>query len=269
MLSDEEFRKILDFFDRSWEGYRKIRRGVKKRLWRHMEEINCHTVDAYLKAMAIRTELRAACEEELSVTISRFFRDLQVWEYLQKSFLPELIHRFPGGLNAWSAGCASGEEPYTLSIVWESLKNSTASFFKDLDILATDINAFNLQRAKEGIYPGSSLKEVPESARQRWFKKLPSSKLWKIDPYLQKRICWQSHQLLDKPPRDIFHLILLRNNLLTYYQGNRLKAAFDEVLNVLAPGGILVTGTREQLPQTNQSLKQDVSLPWVYHKGSA
>lgn len=267
MLSDEEFRRLLDALDRPWAGFRKIRKGVKKRVRRHMEQHGCTTIDAYLELLEKNPTFRNECEVCLRVIISRFYRDRRLWEHLEKHVLPELLDRFPKGLTAWSAGCANGEEPYSLAIVWETL---TAFGMPSplLRILATDADAECLKRAETGRYPLSSLKEVPDAMKSRWFRKVPGSHQWQIDPLLKKYIDWQAHDLLAPPPDNAFNLILLRNNLLTYYQGDVLQIALKGITQAIVPGGILILGSHEQLP-SGLPFSRAADCPWTYHARNA
>jgi chemotaxis protein methyltransferase CheR len=260
MLNDEDFRHLLAHLDRPWAGFRKIRKGVKKRVRRHMETLACTDIEPYLHYIKTEPRVRADCERCLMVTISRFYRDRRLWDHLQTRRLPELATRFPAGLHAWSAGCARGEEPYSLSMVWEE----TAANLRpppELHILATDADALCLEQARKGVYQPSSLKELPEPLRKRWFRE---GKQARIDPALQNRIDWHPHQLLDEPPDRRFHLILLRNNLLTYYQGPRLQTALTRILEHLVPGGLLILGSHEKLPAGFEYMERDKGCPWVY-----
>lgn len=266
MLSDEEFRRLLDVLDRPWAGFRKIRKGVKKRVRRHMERLECSTLEAYLELMKKNASIRNECEACLRVTISRFYRDRRLWDHLEKRILPELMNRFPGGVTAWSAGCANGEEPYSLAMVWETLIASGTES-PPLQILATDANAECLERAKAGRFPMSSLKEVPDALKSRWFRKFPGSRQWQIDPFLKKHIKWQVHDLLDPPPLGEYHLILLRNNLLTYYQGPCMQNAVASITRSLVPRGVLILGSHEHL-WPGLPLTRDTVCPWIYYKVS-
>jgi chemotaxis protein methyltransferase CheR len=209
-------------------------------------------------------ETAAECQQYLTVTISRFFRDRRLWDYLQERVLPGLIQRFPGRLAAWSAGCANGEEPYTLAMIWEALAAALPAA-PALEILATDAEPACILRAEAGQYPKSSFKEMPESLRKRWFRKMPGSRLWQIDPYLRARVHLEVHQLLEAPPAECFHLILLRNNLLTYYQGPAMVAAMERIAAALAKGGVLVVGSHERTPLLNTALTRDPECPWLYN----
>ena len=263
MLSDEDFKLLLDHLNRPWAGFRKIRKGVKKRVRRHMTEIGCAAVNDYLQLLDQDPEALTECEHRLLVTISRFYRDRLLWDHLQASLLPALARRFPDGMHVWSAGCGRGEEPYSLSMVWEE---TAAALFPapELRIVATDADPVNLEQAMEGIYPPSSLKEIPEHARQRWFHKARGRGQLKIDAHLRTRIDWHVHQLLAPPPRDSFHLILLRNNLLTYYQGAQLKNALAQIIACLPAGGRLILGSHERLPTQFSQMARDPQCPWVY-----
>lgn len=263
MLSDDDFRLLLDRLDRPWSGFRKVRKSVKKRLRRHMENLQCLTIEDYLRRIGADPAARGECEQRMIVTISRFFRDRRLWDQLQTRILPSLAARFPYGLAAWSAGCANGEEPYSLSMIWEAAEASMPEPV-DLRILATDAQPSCLQRAREGCYPVSSLKQVPEGFKKQWFQKAPGSRRWRIDGRLSERIRWQVHQLLEPPPQGEFHIILLRNNLMTYYRGERLQTAFNSILDHLADGGAIILGSHEQLPANHPPLTREPSCPWVY-----
>lgn len=264
MLSDDDFRTLLAHFDLPWAGYRKVRKGVKKRIWRQMQEAGCGDIHSYLVLVEQRQDVRARCRHCLLVTISRFFRDRRLWDYLHAHLLPELKKLFPAGLNAWSAGCAGGEEPYSLAMVCADLAREREP--GPLHIKATDANPECLERARCGIYGAGSLKEVPDELRQRFFVSLPK-KLWAIDPHLRDRIDWELHNLLEEPPRSPlgpFHIILLRNNLLTYYQGAVLQAALERIIHTIAPGGLLILGSHERLPAVSLPFRRDDNCPWVY-----
>jgi chemotaxis protein methyltransferase CheR len=173
MLSDNEFGLLLEHLNRPWAGFRKVRKGVKKRLRRHMTETGCSTLEQYLTRMDRQPEVRADCERCLRVTISRFFRDRQLWQALKADVLPRLVSRFPSPLRIWSAGCAGGEEPYSLAMVWNA-----AALNKKPYLLATDAGEDCLQRARAGSYGPGSLKEVPAAMVSTYFYN--SCILWQI-----------------------------------------------------------------------------------------
>ena len=183
-----------------------------------------------------------------------------LWPHLKARVLPHLARRFCPLLRIWSAGCACGEEAYSLAMVWNELGRPC-----DLHLLASDMGADCLQRARAGIYGRGSLRGVPEALRLRYFDGRKGERQFVLRQHLLPPVRWQVHDLLGEPPDDIpRHLFLLRNNLLTYYRGADLRAAFARILSVLAPGGCLVIGSHEQLPFSDVSLKRDTDCPWVY-----
>lgn len=259
MLSDNEFRQLLEALNRPWAGYRKVRKGVKKRVRRHMERLGCNTVETYLQQLALSPEEKAICEENLLVTISRFFRDRRLWQVLNERLLPRLIQTFEAPIRIWCAGCACGEEPYSLAIVWSSIENSPT-----LELLATDTQSVCLDRAQKGVYGRSSLKEVRGELRDAYFISRRGGRSFQIKTNRLPPIQWQRHNLFDPPPHGPFQMIFLRNNLLTYHQGPLLRAVFDRIVRKLTPGGYLVAGSHEKLPSSTHSLIRDPDCPWVY-----
>lgn len=260
MLSDNEFRILLDQLDRPWAGYRKVRKGVKKRLRRHMLELGCVSLGPYLDRLIRDPKARAACENCLRVTISRFFRDRQLWHTLRSRILTDLVQRFPPPIRIWSAGCASGEEAYSLAMTWNELGRPSR-----LDLLATDTGSICLERARAGVYTRTSLNEVPGEIREKYFDPRKGARQFLIRSKRLPPIRWRHHDLLAPvPENDPFHMILLRNNLLTYYQGPEQRDAFARIAACLAPAGFMVTGAHERPPESDATLIRDDHCPWVY-----
>ena len=264
MLSDTEFKVILDYFNRSWKGYRKVRKGVKKKIRRHMQVLDCSNIEDYLTVIASDQDQKKITESCLLVTISRFFRDCQLWECLAETILPELVRNFPDRIRVWSVGCACGEEAFSLSILWHRL-TAQATIDTKMDILATDVNPVCLEKAQKGWYGKSSLKEVDASILETYFKKIPSSHQYEVCSCAKQLIRWQTHDLFISLCEGPFQIILLRNNLLTYHHGKDTDEAFQLILDNLIPGGYIVTGSHEKLPPIFiGSFKRNKHCPLVY-----
>jgi chemotaxis protein methyltransferase CheR len=263
MLNDDEFRRVLEHLDRPWSGFRKVRKGVKKRLRRHMQSLQCESIEAYLRILDRQPETRAACEQHLIVTISRFFRDHRLWASLRDRILPQWVASLRGPMRAWSAGCANGEEPYSLAILWEE-----ATTDRPLMVTATDASSQCLARAQAAIYDRSSLKQVPEDLRIKYFKQTPAGRRFALKPLLKSKIQWQQRDLFDDPLPERFHLVFLRNNLLTYYRGPAQVRAFEQIARTLLQGGYLIVGSHEHPPPTGLDLSRDDTCPWIYQRTS-
>ena len=165
----------------------------------------------------------------------------------------------------WSAGCACGEEVYSFKIIWDLLSNDYLHV-PNLEVLATDINPIYLDRARAGIYPSSSLKEVTKEFRSGYFKQKGGKKLFEVKASLKMGITWKNHHLLSDPPGSEYDIIFLRNNVLTYYQERLKKRAFRNVLESLAPCGILVLGSHETIPFETSDLTGVTPYSYVFRK---
>ena len=263
-MDDQPFYQLLQHFGLSPRGYRKVRKGVKKRLHRHMQRLGCHRMEDYLLALDKDREYRLEFAQLITVSISRFFRDRALWETLETRILPDVMAKHRGTVRAWSAGCACGEEAYSLKIVWEELKGRF-EFSPDLQILATDISPLYLDKARAGRYPPSSLREVSEEVRSRYFATLNGGNQYSISPSIKNGLLWKEHDLLCDPPGCEFHLIFLRNNLLTYYENELREPAFRKILDSLAPGGFLMIGSHEK-PPFIPNLHPFGRYPYVFRK---
>ena len=264
-MNDEQFRQLLTFFELSWSGFRKVRKGVKKRVARHMQSLDCRRMEDYIQILRDSPDSRVQCERLMSVSISRFFRDRQFWLFLEQSILPGLLQRKPCNIRIWSAGCAFGEEVYSFKIIWERLR-SRIDRLPDAHVLATDRIPEYIARAQIGVYTASSVKNVPEDLLQVFFHKLPGRKGYQVRHIIKSGIIWKVHHLLTAPPGSNFTLIFLRNNLLTYYRDELKINALKNILSCLSPGGFLVIGAHEALPVDPPDLLPVAPLPFVYQK---
>jgi chemotaxis methyl-accepting protein methylase len=252
-MNDQQFRQLLNNLGLSWDGYRKVRRGVKKRICRHMHKLGCRTMQEYFFALDQNQDARQDCERLMTVSISRFFRDHGLWQALETEVLPTIIKENRRRVKVWSAGCACGEEVYSLKILWHILGGRLQGL-PELEIWATDMNPVYLNKARTGIYPRSSLKEVPEAFRALYFSPGAKEQTYAVAERLKKGIEWRGHSLLFDPPGTGFQLVFLRNSLLTYYEDKLKWIAFHKVLDSLAQSGFLIIGVHEKMPPWVQGL---------------
>jgi len=249
-MDDPQFRQLLKFFNLSWKGYRKVRKGVKKRIARHMQTLDCRRIERYLQILATDKTAQNACLDLLTVSISRFYRDRRVWTVLEENILPDLISRHPERIRIWTAGCARGEEVYSLKMAWAELDLETAARSR-LEIVATDMNSDYLARAQEGVYNRGSVRELTAQQLGRHFKSSRGGRRLSILPELKTHISWACQDLVaEQAPSGLFDIIFLRNNLLTYYRDPQKSAAFARVTARLGRNGILIIGAHERLPDT-------------------
>jgi chemotaxis protein methyltransferase CheR len=262
-VDDQQFARLLKYFGYSWKGYRKVRKGVKKRISRHMQELECRDVDEYLDRIESNPEALAACRRRMTVPISRFFRDLRLWEVLFDRVLPELADNERGKehIDVWCAGCAGGEETYSFKILWKEFGGGHA--VPDLKIVATDVNPDHLKRAKEGVYTRGSLREVIEEREKKWFDQIKKDH-FSVKPNLKEKITWQAHDLLGDEAPGRFHMVFLRNNLLTYYDQKMIVNPLARVTAAMHDGGFLIIGSKESMPEIDAIRPYDRC---IYRKG--
>jgi chemotaxis protein methyltransferase CheR len=264
-MDDIQFQKLLDYLGYSWAGYRKVRKGVKKRIRRHMQRLGCGDINVYLNILAHRTDSRQECELLMTVSISRFFRDRPLWEMLEHRWIPDIISKNPMSMTVWSAGCACGEEVYSFKMIWEHLKKRLGSL-PPLEVLATDRHPQYIGRAQRGIYNRSSLREVDAATAAAFFERRKGSKQFVIKDELKSSIRWEIRHLLHDPPDSVFNLIFLRNNILTYCRQKDQIRALEGIIDHLQPAGLLIIGCREVLPFEVGTLVPTAEFPYVFLK---
>lgn len=241
-----------------WSGFRKVRRLVCKRIERRRAALGLPDIMAYrqhLEATASEwDELRGLC----TIPISRFCRDRGVFEALERIVLPQLAVRAAdcgrGVVECWSAGCASGEEPYSLSMLWQLCVPASRTAIA-LRILATDIDSVLLARAAKACYPKSALKEVPESWRSAAFESRGGQ--YCLRERFRRPVTFARQDLLRAMPEGPFDLILCRNAAFTYLERPMQHRIAGQFAARLRPGGVLVIGIHEELP-TDAALL----VPW-------
>ncbi len=262
-MHDDQFRQLLDEFNFSWSGYRKVRKSVKKRISRHMQELHCSSMMAYLDLIRHNTEVRQDCELRMTVSISRFFRDKQLWVGLEDDIIPGILKRHPKRLSIWSAGCARGEEVYSLKIVWHRL-SQTYRNLPVLNITGTDKHPDYINKARAGEYTKGSLKEVTTELRDRYFNIRKGGHRFDVKLFVKADIDWKVQDIFVAPPGSGFDIIFLRNNLLTYYKEPLKEEGLGVVVKALAPRGWLIVGSHEKVPAIAKQLRRHHSIPWAY-----
>ena len=205
-----------------------------------------------------------------SASISRFYRDHSVFEYLEHNMFPELISNAHSGgnqhLSVWSAGCSKGEEPYSLSIVWNLLFSNNNKDLK-CKILATDTLKSSIYFAQKGVYSSSSLSDLPIKYKEHCFNLIKGS--WHIKDQYRNSVNFSQQDMKETIPFGPFDLILCRNVAFTYFNPGLQRQIIDKVRCALRPGGFLVIGNTESLPHSSPGWEQlDPTLP-VYQNESS
>ncbi len=231
-----------------WPGFRRVRRQVCRRVAGRVRELGLPDLASYRTFLESQPAEWEVLDRLCRVTISRFYRDRAVWEALAREVLPALGPE----PRAWSAGCASGEEAYTLALLWE------------LRIVATDVDEAVLRRARAGVYAAGSLKKLPPELRDRGF--LPEGVRWKIRPEIAACVSFLRHDVRAGAPDGPFDLVLCRNLAFTYFDEELQCDVAATLASALRPGGALVVGAHERLPDGATGFEPWPAVPHVIRR---
>lgn len=233
-----------------WPGFRKVRKQVCKRLDRRIRALGLSDIKRYRNYLESHPEEWQQLDGMTRITISRFYRDKWVFSRLEHEILPQLAQQAlacdEGKLRIWSAGCASGEEPYTLAMVWAfGLK----SRFPTIEpyILATDAEPQLLQRASEACYSFGSVKNLPEKWRNTAFIK--SGETFCLQPEYRLNVEFRQHDVRQDVPNGSFRLVLCRNLVFTYFETSLQHRFLERLARAMPRGGVLLLGVHERLPE--------------------
>ena len=244
-----------------WAGFRKVRGQVCKRISRRLDDLGLGDAQSYRSYLDTHDEEWGILGSLCRVTISRFYRDRGVFDGLVSDVLPAQAQAAAGrgqkSVRCWSAGCASGEEPYTLSIVWVRTESPVA-----VEIVATDSDDGLLDRARSGRYHYSSLKDLPDELRTVAFDK--ESGEYAIKDEFRCAVRFERRDVRGEPPAGPFDLILCRNLAFTYFDDDGQRVVLDAFRRVLNPGGVLVLGVHEQLPEGGAGFERLPAVPGAY-----
>jgi chemotaxis protein methyltransferase CheR len=270
MWSDAFFKTALPRLGLQWQGFRRVHRQVIKRLTRRLQALHLEDLAAYSAYLECHPEEWAMFESFCRITISRFYRDREVFETLCTEVLPRLAHgaraRHEQTLRCWSAGCASGEEPYTLAMVWQ-LCLSPQFPELSLRLLATDVDPHLLARARQGWYTHSSVRELPADWIRRGFEPLDQG--YRVRDVFREAVWFVAQDIRHALPPGPWHLILCRNLVFTYFTQGVQRDILARMVTQLAPGGVLVVGKHEALPPSNYGLRPYAAQQGVFQKGAA
>lgn len=247
---------------------------IERRIERRIIKSGQPDLATYAEYLVKDSEETDLLIDGLTINVSRFFRDSFTFEYLDHHILPGLIReKFSAKrkeLRIWSAGCAGGEEPYSMAILIDQhlrrMKQELA-----VSIFATDLNHRILEYAKTGIYPAGSLQETKFEYIHTYFQRMGLS--YAISPDIKELVRFHYHDLLDSKryvPRESifgnFDMVFCRN-VLIYFSFEYQKKIIERLYRSLKPGGVLVLGDAESISHSfGERLSRATTLCKIYRK---
>lgn len=235
-LQDLRRKKGLDL-----TGYK--RPQMERRINSVMRTLKVPNYDAYIEVLEKNIQCWQKFLDTLTINVSEFFRNLPQWEILEKKIMPELIEKSPS-LKLWSAGCSTGEEPYSLVMMMVNCFPRT--YFT---LLATDVDDEVINKAKTGVYNDKAVANTPKAYVTRYFTQ--QGNMYAISDEIKKRVRFVKHNLLREPFDKNFDLILCRN-VVIYFTEESKSELYRKFQGALRPGGILFTGSTEQIFQARE-----------------
>jgi len=245
-----------------WPGYRRVRHLVAKRLNRRLAELGMADLADYRMFLANEPREWARLDALCRIPISRFYRDRGVFDVISWQLLPEAAMKVStrGGdaVRCWSAGCASGEEPYTVAMAWRLCVADRWPAL-GLAVIATDADETMLERARAACYGPSSLKDVPEAWRKRAFTR--QGALYCLADEFRPDVELALQDIRRTMPDGPFDLVLCRNLAFTYFDKALQHRILDRLRERIFPNGFLVLGSHERLPADGGFASFAANLP--------
>ncbi len=270
--SDKQFDQIILFLQRNLnlnvQFYREA--YLRRRVEALMSRLGIETYKQFQQWLYSPLFDNDLFIKSLTINVTEFFRDVGPFRFLESKMLPKLIddklRRGDSSLRIWSAGCASGEEPYSLAIILHWLlqhKNLAERFVAK--IIATDLNQHPIEFARKGCYARQQLKNISEESLRRNFDHVFGDK-YSIKPHLKEYVEFQQHDLLSGQKIGNFDIIICRN-VLIYVKKEDQITILRQFWESLHYPGYLILGKTESFPLFHNDLFQYDNLnEHVYRK---
>jgi chemotaxis methyl-accepting protein methylase len=244
---DKLIRKIAE--DRGFDLGHYRRSYLERRLAARMRVLGLATYRQYADRLDRDPNEYRAFMQTLTINVTDFFRDEEMWDELRASVIPHLVEekkrRHGRTIRIWSAGCATGEEPYSLGMTMlESLGADAAQF--SISISGTDLDAEALAVASRGCYSEEKLAHVRPAWRERYFEPAADGSGWCVRQSVRRLVRFSSYSLFEKAPMKLVDIVMCRN-VFIYLNRAEQSQVLDGFWGALAGGGYLVLGRSEKL----------------------
>lgn len=222
---------------------------VTARIMHRLRVLGLPNMNAYYDLLDSDPKETAKLVDELTTNKTSFFREASHFDVLRERLIPSIKDR---RLRIWSAGCSSGEEPYTLAMTVKEAGNAADGM--DVRILATDLSERMLEKARAGIYAEDILGDVSPPLRNKYFDPAGEG-LWRVKPLLKSLIRFAPLNLQQPwPMKGPFNAIYCRNVMIYFDRETRQKLV-SRYVELLAPGGFFFVGHSESLTGISHSLR--------------
>lgn len=243
---DPSFEKLLGYIKESrgfdFTGYK--RASLLRRVARRMQTVHADSYDDYMDRLQIEPDEFTALFNTILINVTSFYRDPEAWAHLRSDLVPEILaRRGDGPIRLWSAGCASGEEAYSLAICFAEVMGAEA-FRRQVKIYATDVDVEALAHARLGSYTAQQLSMLAPELTDKYFEVAGEQRVFTKD--LRRSIIFGRNDLVQDAPISHIDLLVCRNTLM-YFDSETQARILNRLHYALDPGGILFLGKAELL----------------------
>ncbi len=235
-------------------GYRPEQ--MERRLQGALQRMGLRSVAELVARAHQDPEVLRELVDRLTINVSEFFRNPELFDVLRERVLPELRGRF-GALRVWSAGCSHGAEAYSVAMLLAEQDPAGP-----WSVLGTDIDRTALAQAEAGRYREEDVRHVSMTRRQGFLQRDGDG--WLVQPSLRARVRFRRHDLLTEPFGGPWHLILCRN-VVIYFTEEAKRTLYRKFAEALQPGGYLFVGAAEQVTGARE-LGFEPTYPFFYRK---
>jgi chemotaxis protein methyltransferase CheR len=216
---------------------------VRRRIAVRMRARGVHTFEEYGLVLDRDRHEYDLLLDALTINVTKFFRNPETFAAIDRELVPALYARVEPQLRIWSAGCASGEEPYSLAMLMHRYAIAQGKRFDRVEVLGTDLDRASLAAADRAAYLEPTISDAPPEIRQMYFSMQPP---YRIHRDVRARVQFRRHDLLREPFPEPQHLIVCRN-VIIYFDRATQEELFERFAAALLPGGFLVLGRVETL----------------------
>lgn len=255
------FEALLDYLKRTrgydFTGYK--RTSLVRRILKRMQVVSIENYVDYMDYLEVHPEEFAQLFNTILINVTEFFRDQPAWEFLNQEIISRILKQKQADepIRAWSAGCASGEEAYSLAMLLAEALGPDA-FRRRVKIYATDVDEEALAQARQASYSQKDLQPVPAGLQERYFGQAESHYIFRAD--LRRSIIFGRHDLVQDAPISRLDLLVCRNTLI-YLNAETQSRILARFRFALADSGFLFLGKAEML-LTHTNLFQPVDLKY-------
>ena len=219
---------------------------LRRRLAVRMRARGARTYDEYAGLLKTDAEEYEKFLDALTINVTKFYRNRETWDAIAECYLPKVWKMRRGRVRCWSAGCASGEEPYTVAILLlEHTRKLNVAAPTSPRIDATDLDVASIERASTGEYPPKAFDELPAALELRYFESDGTAR--RISDQVRSLVRFSQHDVIkEDPPNPPYDLILCRN-VVIYFDRQTQEQLYLRLADALTPGGYLVLGKVETL----------------------